>query len=382
MKIVYICECLTKVGGTERVLTNKINYLSDVYGYEAYLITSCQGSIPFSFPVSSKVVHEDVDVRLFNQSKYKFIKRRIVAHNLRLKLRRELQRCVDKIKPDIIIGLSYYEPQTICQLNTNAKVIIESHVSIKHTPEVDGIRRNFVKKRLVEWLFRYRISYVKRKCDKIIVLTEADKRDWKVEESRIKIIPDPITMISERYSDCSAHMVICAGRLKAQKGYDRMVDAWAMVNSKHKDWQLRIFGEGEEEQSLRKQITRLGLNATVKILPFPRNIYEEYIKSSIFVLSSRYEGFGLVLIEAMECGVPCVSFDCPCGPSEIIKDKEDGLLVENGNVEALADAICWMMEHDDERKAMGKRAKENVKRFSLDVVMPQWRKLFNEITTQ
>jgi len=117
---------------------------------------------------------------------------------------------------------------------------------------------------------------------------------------------------------------------------------------------------------------KLGLENTINIMPFSHNIYEEYLKSSIFVLSSRYEGFGLVLIEAMSCGLPCVAFDCPHGPSDIIRDKEDGLIVENGNVEALANAICWMIEHNDERKTMGRKAKENVKRYSLDVIMSQW----------
>jgi len=124
---------------------------------------------------------------------------------------------------------------------------------------------------------------------------------------------------------------------------------------------------------------KLGLENTINIMPFSHNIYEEYLKSSIFVLSSRYEGFGLVLIEAMSCGLPCVAFDCPHGPSDIIRDKEDGLIVENGNVEALANAICWMIEHNDERKAMGQRAKQDIARYDIDTVMDIWNKFFSDI---
>lgn len=148
----------------------------------------------------------------------------------------------------------------------------------------------------------------------------------------------------------------------------------------HPDWILDIFGEGFYKDSLTRQIKDRKLEYSITIYPFTQNITQEYLNSSILALSSNYEGFGLVLIEAMSLGVPCVSFDCPFGPSEIIRNQEDGLLVKNGDIQGFANAICHLIEHEAERKAFGKSAKENVKRYSPQNIMPQWEMLFHKLT--
>jgi len=112
------------------------------------------------------------------------------------------------------------------------------------------------------------------------------------------------------------------------------------------------------------------------------NIYEKYLNSSIYVLSSRFEGFALVLIEAMSCGVPCIAFDCPHGPRDIIKNGEDGILVKEINSSLLAEQICYLIENESARIEMGKKAKENVKRYRKEVVMPQWIELFEKLIKQ
>jgi len=124
----------------------------------------------------------------------------------------------------------------------------------------------------------------------------------------------------------------------------------------------------------------MSLEGIVTIHPFTSNILQEYSNSSIFALSSNYEGFGLVLIEAMGCGLPCVSFDCPNGPSEIIKHKEDGFLIKNGDIQGFAEALCHLITNEKTRKEFGKRARQNVMRYAPENVMPQWELLFNQLT--
>ncbi|MDD3201579.1 MAG: glycosyltransferase, partial [Bacteroidales bacterium] len=112
--------------------------------------------------------------------------------------------------------------------------------------------------------------------------------------------------------------------------------------------------------------------------PSTNDIVSKYCESSIFVLSSRYEGFGMVITEAMSCGVPPVSFSCPCGPKDIISDGEDGLLVPNGDIETLAAKICYLIEHDNLRREMGRKAIVNVQRFNMENIALQWKRLFEE----
>lgn len=162
-----------------------------------------------------------------------------------------------------------------------------------------------------------------------------------------------------------------------QKGFDRLVSAWRIVSRKHPDWTLSIYGDGMREQ-LQRQVDEEGVASSCLLKHTVQNIVDKYCESSIFVLSSRYEGFGMVIIEAMACGVPPVSFTCPCGPRDIIADGRDGLLVENGDIEGLAEKICYLIEHEDLRRKMGRQARMDVERFRIEHIAEQWKELFEE----
>ena len=172
--------------------------------------------------------------------------------------------------------------------------------------------------------------------------------------------------------------VIAVGRYTYQKGFDLLVEAWKLVADKHPDWSLHVYGEGNRAE-LAKRISELDLTKSFMVNGRTDSIIEKYLESSIFVLSSRYEGFGMVLTEAMSCGVPPVSFACPSGPRDIITHGVDGLLVENGNIDHLAQNICTLIENEDLRKVMGGNARESVKRFRKEVIMAEWKQLFEEL---
>ena len=163
-----------------------------------------------------------------------------------------------------------------------------------------------------------------------------------------------------------------------QKGFDRLIPAWSIVSKKHPDWTLSIYGDGMRRQ-LEQQIEELGIAPNCLLEHSVPDIVEKYCESSIFVLSSRYEGFGMVIIEAMACGVPPVSFTCPCGPRDIINDGKDGLLVENGDIKGLAEKICYLIEHEDVRKEMGRSARTSVERFKIEHIAQQWKELFESV---
>ena len=163
--------------------------------------------------------------------------------------------------------------------------------------------------------------------------------------------------------------------------YDRLIEAWIKVNRKHPDWHIRIYGEGQDRNSLQELIEKHHIENSFSLCPPTKSIQEKYLESSIYVMSSRFEGLPMALLEAMACGVPCISFDCPYGPAEIITPEEDGILVKNGNTDELADAICRLIEDTDKRIRMGKQAQKNIQRYSREEVMKLWDELFNTLTT-
>ena len=192
------------------------------------------------------------------------------------------------------------------------------------------------------------------------------------------VIYNPLPFFPKRLSDVSQKQVIAVGRYVPQKGFDRLIPAWSIVNKRHPDWTLRIYGDGMR-QRLQQQIDELNVTSSCILEHTVEDIVEKYCESSIFVLSSRYEGFGMVIIEAMACGVPPVSFACPCGPRDIITDDKNGLLVDNGDIEGLAEKICYLIENEDIRQKMGQQAHTDVQRFKIEHIALQWKELFDSL---
>ena len=218
-----------------------------------------------------------------------------------------------------------------------------------------------------------------RKFDRFVVLTQEDMQMWG-EMPGIRVIPNAANFIAEKYSDCSAKRVIAVGRLDYQKSFDRLIQVWEKVHQQMPDWRLDIFGQGEWQEMLQGMIDERGLQETVKLNGPTKNIGQEYSESSMIVMSSHYEGFPMVMIEAMACGLPAVSFDFKCGPRDIIVEGENGLIVPDGDIEALAEAMVRLMKDDELRKRMGENAKKVVEKYSEDRVMGLWVNLFEEIS--
>lgn len=381
MKIVYVYDAIVLVGGIERIWCNKMNYLADKYGYEVYLITAMQGTHPFSFPLSPKVKHIDLNVKIYIQYRHRFPMNLWLKWKLNRIYNQRLKEQLQKIDPDIIIGAPHWKAELICNLRCRSKKIIESHQShikaINTRDHNESLLHVFIKKLLAWKTFRT----IERKSDRIVILTKGDGTEWK-NKSKIRIIPNMILPVSGSASSCTTHRVISAGRLEVQKGYDRLITAWESIHAKYPDWKLDIYGEGTLRNVLQDQIETTGLSHSITIHPPTQTLFEEFKKSSVFVLSSRYEGFGLVLAEAMACGIPCISFDCSYGPSDLIKDGEDGILVPEGNIPMLAQSICRLIKEEELRKQYGKAARKNIERFFPENIMCKWDELFKEILTK
>jgi len=374
--IVYCTPSLYIPGGVERVLTTKANYLADVAGYTVYIILTDGQNKPPYYPLSSRIrlIRLDIDFEeLWGLPLYKKI---IVYLQKQRIYKRKLRETLFSIKPDITVSLMRREINFITSIKDGSKKVGELHVNKKHYRNFKT-ETNSLFKRILSMLWSKQLIHKLQKLDQFIVLTQEDKENWK-KVKRISVIPNPLPFYPEAFSQCTQKNVIAVGRFSHEKGFDLLAQAWEIVCRKHKDWQLQLYGEGNKT-SLHELISQLNITDSFQINGATPDIIDKYRESSIFVLSSRYEGFGMVVAEAMACGVPPVSFVCPCGPGDIIRDGEDGILVENGNVEQLAEKICYLIENEDIRKEMGRKACINVRRFEVEQIMSQWIKLFEEL---
>ena len=220
------------------------------------------------------------------------------------------------------------------------------------------------------------------KLDALVALTKADARDYErllgEARPRIEHVPNAARDLGAARPDLDARVVLGAGRLNRQKGFDLLVSAFARVAPSHRDWRLRICGQGQEREELERLVAEQGLQGIAK-LPGPRDLGEEIGKASVFVLSSRFEGFPLVLLEAMSVGMAVVSFDCPTGPRDLVEDGRNGLLVPANDVEALAAAIARMMDDEELRRRCAAAAPGSVRAYSAEAVGRRWEELLSEV---
>ena len=376
MKLIYCIHSLYNPGGMERVLLNKVVWFREHTDWEIVIVTTDQKNRPTFYPFPDGVRMVDLGVNYSDDNgkgffaKFcGFIKRRQIHKRL-------LNKLLNVEKPDIVDCFYPGECSFVPSLKDGSKKVMELHQSklFHHQYNRSGLMglADKIRAKMDERLVR--------KFDSFVVLTEEDAAMWG-DVPNIKVIPNAAKFISSGYSSCQNKRVIAVGRLDYQKGFDRLINAWGIVcrDEYLSDWHLDIFGQGEWRNMLQQMIDERGLQDRVTLNKPTKDIAKEYASSSMLVMSSHYEGFPMVMIEAMACGLPVVTFDYKCGPRDIIDHEINGLLVKDGDIEGLAKAMISMMRDDAARKRMGENAKKVVETYSEEAVMKQWIELFNTL---
>ena len=379
MRILIIHRSFALVGGAERVITDKANYLANE-GHQLMLVSYEQGDHPLPYELHPSVQYRDLDCRFFTLSKYSALKHLYLYFRLKKRFRNNLRSVVHEFKPEVVVLASDWQTlmgAVIDSVNP-VPVIAEFHNTYDYVMRKVGTSEGWLKAKLTQQYYRQTIKYL-GKCVQLVTLTEGDANCWRQHFDNVTVIPNPLTYYPDVIDDIPKDhgRIIFVGRFNHEKRIDRLITAFSMIADKYPGWHVDIFGDGNEKENLLRQIAEMQLENRVIIHEPTKAIYDEYKRSEMLVLCSEHEASPLVLVEAMACGVPCVSLDCPNGPREIITDGKTGLLAENDNVEDLSAKIEWMIIHESERNEMGQTAREFAATRQLHVVMTKWERLYN-----
>lgn len=383
IRLLYLIPSLTNSGGMERVLTDKVNYLIKLGNYSITIITTDMKSSESPFyklDINVKVINLEIFFEsIFNLP---LLKKRKESKILLEMYERKLSKYILDNQVDICISMGAKELEFFSKLDVPVVKIFESHFN-------PTVRSSFIADHKGSSLFwrilgKYRDwQYLQqtKNLDQVVVLTKNAQIEWKKTHNNVCIInnPSPFATINYKIDDKEYKRAIAIGRLEDQKGFDLLIESWKKVYDIHPNWKLDIFGEGSKKDVLQKMISENCLDQVITLKGITRNVQQELLTSDFYVMSSRYEGLPMVLLESIANGLPIVSFDCPTGPAEIVENNDCGVLALNGNINDLSEKIIYMIESVDIRKEMSAVAIEKSKKYSIELIMGQWVDLFAEL---
>lgn len=363
MTIVYCTNTLWQSGGTERVLTSKVNWLAEQPHVKVFVVTLAEDKQPF-FALNPKVNRVMLPVTAGDNAAYL----------------KALSKVIAEIKPDVAIAVSGMAVNNLWKVNYGCKKILEFHYTKNYLVNfVQGIHNlkfrglHILKMKWLQW----KLAQTAKKYDLFVGLTHKDIGLWGNPKNMV-YVHNPLSFRSEQKSTCESKTIISVGSWTPAKGMDQLLEAFGPLAHKYPDWKVELYGDGQDMQRLKAIIARYNMAGQVSLNPPCKNIAEKLVASSIYAFPSRSDGFGLVITEAMECGLPTVAMDCPCGPCEIVTPTT-GIVVPEQDIKAFSHALECLMTNDSLRAELGRNATQEVERFYPNNIMPQWVELFTSL---
>ena len=380
MKIAYVLDDMDAAGGIQAVTRAKAAALAAIPGNEVVLVTANDSRQTAStLPQGVRVAHLGVNYYEDDWKGFLYVLKGILVR--RRRHAGALRNVLDELKPDIVISVGQSEKFMIPRLSRNRpwKTVREFHYSGTYRKDYARLQGGLRARLVAAVSDFYEFGLGQGSYDATVVLTRQDREENWRGKNGVHVIPNPCILRPERSASLECRRAAAVGRLVPVKGFDLLIQAWEKVAAVHPDWELDIWGNGPERGALERLVREKGLQGKVFLRGVTDDVQGRLLQSSMLVFSSLFEGFGMVLVEAMACGVPCVAFDCPCGPGDIIRHGEDGLLAEAGNVPELASALERLMGDDALRASMAAKARENVKRYAAETVAARWDALFSRV---
>ncbi len=358
MKIMIFFNSMAPAGGIERVIANHIQFMST--DYEVILVT--KDDRPCFYRLPETILHEylNVDFKMDMKSRWRRISK--IAHTM-LITNSKLRAKIKKYNPVLM-----YVASPLGLLEAWAagmslrKIMVTEHSSYS--------AYNIVYQKIIYFLYP--------RVGLLMVPTKLDSEQYSRRGINNVYIPNPLSFYPEKVARLSSKLALSVGRLTDDKRHDLLLDLWKMSDLSQQGWRLLIIGKGENEKSLHNKIRYLGIESSVQIMSPTADILNMYLESSIFLLTSKTEGFGLVLIEAMACGVPCVAFDCPSGPRDIIEDGLNGRLLAEGDFSGYVKALQQIALDLNYRQKLSIQGRSYVKKFHLGTIGPKFIALLRE----
>lgn len=363
MKLLYIVPSINDAGGVARVLSAKTNYLIEKWGFEIHILTQNKGNSSLFYFFNPKIVLHDM---ILEGNKMNYL----------LNYKNELQKHCKQINPDVIIvadnGLKAYLVPFF--LDKKTPLVFESHGS-KFIAEQKQSEHVWSKLKMKFKLFIK--EFGAKKYTRFVALSDESLKEWRITNG--VVITNPLCDFPKKLSDQSSKKVIAVGRHAYEKGFDNLLKIWKKVVEDYPDWVLEIYGKSDEKFELRELAKNLNLTENIVFHEPVQNINDKYSEASFYLMTSRFEGFGMVLIEAMAAGLPCVAYDCPCGPRNIIDNEKNGFLIQNNNEKDYINAVKTLIEDKELRIRLGETAKSVISEYNLDEIMQSWNQFFREI---
>lgn len=374
MKIVYCVDSLGVGFGIERVTTVKANYLVSL-GHEVTIVTGDLGGRTPQYGLSPDIKIIDLELRYFEDFSYPIASRLLRTVRKMYRHYTLMRQFLREYQPDVVISTHKYETLFLPYLHKKSLKVIEFHVAKAiYRLQTDSYGRL---RKLLYKLYEFRDDFFARSFDKVIVLTQDDYR-LRGARQNMQVIPNPLPFQTEERSSLDKKIVLALGRFEPEKNLSELIKIWGIVYKKHPEWKLKLVGRGylyNELDTLRKE---LGLEQAIDFGEETADVIPIYKNASIYAMTSKSEGFGMVLIEAQSIGLPIVSYDCPCGPKDVITHSVNGFLVPPGDQEQFALYLDQLLSDQELRMSMGEKAVESSYRYDIDHVMKTWLEVFNQ----